>query len=373
MKLKDWHVISLIYLVSLLLTLLQSINHQIVSDQLIEYNIYLSQIESSKWQYVVDNIVNSCPIVTYIPALIQRATNINPEILFKVYICILYTFMPVFVYLVVRKFYPIRYSLLSSLIVLFNYYYIYSGAIGRVSIAWAIFAGIVWAFVKQKNIFLGILMVLLVFTHYATAVIALASFMIVSLCLNYYKSEYKNKIKLLVILLFIVIIGVVWYFFIAYESGRYIKGFLINTVSQPSSSNVTPDIVVSKALGTQINIMNIPQKLELGFTWIITLMIIAGFLISFKTKQINWEYTLLSIIMLFFIQATFFSPYIGVHYGIARIYFTAIPVLAVYYIITVDYLFKKHRLIGLILAYTILVAYGLCTSGIIHRLFGIIK
>jgi uncharacterized membrane protein len=280
--------------------------------------------------------------------------------------------MPVFVYLIACKFFDKKYSLMAPLLVIFNFYFIFASNMGRVGIAWALFAGIIWTFLKQRYIIFGILMVMLIFTHYGTAAIALFSFAIVGAAMLFYQSKAPHRFFFLGMILVIIALGFIWEFLIAKVSGQYIEGFVKSVLVPKPILNGT-DTVVPAALGLTQSSMNIPQRMEFYSSWLIVGCITLGFLITLKTREIPWEYTLLAVIMFAMIENTIISPFIAKYYGVVRVYFTAFPILAPYFIVFFKYVFGKRTWLGLATSYGLITFYGLCTSGLMHRFFGIVK
>ena len=140
-------------------------------------------IEEGGWRYIRGSIVNSCLMRTVVPAYIQRLTGINPEWLFKIYPCFLYSLMPSFIHLIARKSFNRGYAVLASMFVLSHFYFAFYPVMGRVAIAWGFWAGLIWALVSERYWLALPFGLLVIFSHYGTAYITLGVIGVLLFCL----------------------------------------------------------------------------------------------------------------------------------------------------------------------------------------------
>jgi hypothetical protein len=77
--------------------------------------------------------------------------------------------------------------------------------------------------------------------------------------------------------------------------------------------------------------------------------------------------------MLGLIAFTLFNDYVGKAYGIARVYFTGIPLLDPYFIMPFQTILKNHRKLSYIIPYGIVFVNALAVSGLLHLMFGLKK
>lgn len=166
---KNW---ILLYVLALFATAFYAVlEQQIASDAAMEYDLYLYTINHGGWHYVINNIVNSCLMMTVVPAYLQKITHIDQELLFKVYPCLFFSLLPPFVYLIARKYMSMEASLFCALLVLCQFYFLYYPANGRVGIAYGFWGVFIWALLNNKHKWLVVSGLLIVFSHYGTAYI----------------------------------------------------------------------------------------------------------------------------------------------------------------------------------------------------------
>ena len=430
-KIKDWHICLIIYFLALGITLGYALTKtEIISDKAIEYLLYLEAVKSGSWHFVTDNIVNSCLMITYIPAIIQRITHIDATLLFKIYPCFFYSLMPMFVYLTSRKYLNIWYSLISAFLILSNFYFLYNSFYtGRVGLAWAFFAGLIWAVLNQRFVWSLVLSILIIFSHYGTAYVAiiiLGTAWLVSLIIK--RKWNKEYLNFGIVLAVLIAVTLVWHGAIARESGRYTEEFVksaltleptkpeditekykqttspdqnpVVTTSNGQTSETqsvitssTPDTeksvitqrigtifeleykesVVQVAFGKTLPYMNIPQKIEFVLSWLIVLLLTGGLLAALLRNKLSDIHAIMAVTVYGLIVLTVAIPYLSVFYGISRVYFTAMAIIAPCFAMGTQEVSKLLKINGYILPAIILVVYALCVSGIMHSWFGIVK
>ncbi len=393
----NWVIFLAIYLVGLGITLYYALFKQVIlSDQMQEYKIYLSVIQTGHWQWVSDSIVNSCLTVTLLPAYMQRFTQIDAELVFKVWPCLLYPLMPAFVYLITRRYTNVRYAVLSSCLVLSSMYFLYYPAMGRVGIALAFLAGMVWGLLKRNYILSGLFAVAVVFSHYGTAAIAiiLVLFVVVYMVARRrFNVDFRIAVSTLVIL---VSLFYVWHYVIVVESGRYVDNFAL--YSADSALTAVPDIrqdvsivpdptvnsanfyllesrdpVVQVAFGKTLSIMNIPQKIEFVLSWLIVIILSLGLVYCVLRRKLTTPHAVIAVVAYSLILSAIVIPYISQAYGAVRTYFTSLVVLAPMFAIGIRDFSARFKLRGEWIGFGILLLYALCTSGVMHLMFGIVK
>lgn len=375
---KDTWIVLIIYLCALALTLWHGLTQSISSDQLQEYSIFLKEVKSGYWSLIPDNIVNSCLTVTLIPALISKGLHLPAETVFRIFPCLLQSLMPVFSYLIVRRYYDRKWALAAPSLVLASYYFSYSSTMGRVGVAWAFLTILIWAALNKRWFWVLITGALLSVSHYGTVAVGLV--MLVVLLGSSFIWEgilsQKDKIKLGVSLGILLVGAVIWNYFIADSAGRYVLGFIKNFLGVGSTTglpNLLPEPALRAALGVGLSQTTIPQRIEFISSWTIIAVIVFGFLVSLKRSSFDRNYTVLGTFMFTLVGMALISPFISTYYGAERLYFTGIPLYAGYFIQLPYTVFKKHKIVGYILTYSLLLVYGLSVSGVIHRLFEIIK
>ena len=401
LKRSDWSMFVLIYSITLFITLSYAIyTMKITSDQAVEYDLYTQMVRSGRWTFVKDNIVNSCLTVTLIPALLQRLTNIDASLLFKVFPCFFYSLMPSFVYLISRKYLDKKYSILTALFVLAHFFFMYYPAIGRVGVALGFSAGMLWGIINRRYITASAFAGLLTISHYGTAYFFLFALGI-TWCILLLRRKFNTDFKTVSIVLVVLILAIgIWHVSIAKASANYSEGFIKSaitfnsvTLDEPHPAPEIPrdkkttessrlanffklehrDPTIQAAFGKTLPYMNIPQKIEFVLSWMMVLSLCGGFLLMLYRRQFSETHTIMACIMFSFILITLIIPHISIYYGIGRVYFTSLIALAPCFTIGVQKLAEQIKIRGYVLQTALVTSYALTVSGTTHLLFGIIK
>lgn len=379
MKLKDWHLFFLIYLVSLIITLSYAIfRQQITSDQALEFQVYQSFILNG-WHYISNSLVSTSLTATALPAIIQTTTHGNTILIFKITPCFLFSLMPSFIYLITRRYFDWRYSIIAPLLVMTNFYFLWYPTNGRVGIAQAFLAGLIWAILSKRYVWAGIFSTLIIFSHYGTAYIAI---ILVGVLLAYGVITKRNWKPYFVILVCLVVFagiwyyGVSWYYRDSYASVANItKGIIntsVNSVNATSCLNLSNrDPVVRSAFS--LNPMNVPQRIEWVWSWLVVGILSGGLIISLWKHLLQVEVRILAVCSYGLILLTIAVPYLSYVYGVARVYFTGMIVLAPFFVMGIYQIKQYLKVPAYATVVTVLLPLTLSVSGVIHRLFGIVK
>jgi len=323
--------------------------------------------------------------------------------------------MPLFVYLTTRRYFVDWYSLMAPAVVIMGFYFTFHSSLGRVDIAWGFLAGLVWAAIGGRRKLLVLFALLLTVSHYGTVYLALFAFSLtlVGLLINFATTKkdlikFEIKIALLVVVVLLVSTSV-WYGIVTAGTGGLVKEVVTRALTMaavPGSQTYYPNIieqesmkeeevaerkaeyetdsnldnflklesrdaVVQSAFGMTWPYMNAVQRIELVSSWLVVIFITAGLLMSIRKGHLTHTHLYLSVAFYAFILVSIVVPYISFAYGVVRMYFTALVVLSSCFIWPVVTL--KFKRVTMPLSIIILVVYGLCTSGIMHSLFGILK
>lgn len=382
MKKIDWLIFGAIYIIALVVTL-KGIPVTPVADRLDEFNNYQAMIASGG---IIDfnaaGLVNSSLLAIWLPAKIHLLTNINSLILFNVVPCLVFPLMPAFVYLISRKHLNIYGAVISAGLILSCFYFLYSSDNGRVSIAWGILAALVWSILYDKKALVAIFAILLALSHYGTSYFFLFASSGVTICLLtslFWKAKIKRE--LLTISITTIILGVsifVWYGYFAPSTDAVVKGFVASSITSASETSQiftleNREKVIQAAFGKTFSVMNTPQRIEFVFSWLIVILMAYGLYYSVKHKVFSLTHRLLALAFYTAIVLTVIVPRFSVGYGIIRVYFTGLVVLAPCFYIGAKEAGKMIRMKKYLLPGIIVLVYALCVSGIMHSAFGISK
>ena len=283
------------------------------------------------------------------------------------------------------------------------------------ALAWAFFAGLVWAVLSRRFIWSLVFSILVIFSHYGTAYVAIiimGTTWLVSLIIKRkWSTEFRN---LGIVLAVLVLVTLAWHGAIAKESGRYAEEFIISSITlepttpqdvtlqykktatnNQTTAQETPSAdkeknelkqrigtlfelqykepVVQIAFGKTWPYMNIPQKIEFVLSWIIVVLLSFGLLMALIRNKLIDNHAIMAVTAYGLILLAITIPWLSVYYGITRIYFTAMAIIAPCFVMGTQEISKRLKINGYILPSIIIVSYALCVSGILHYWFGIIK
>lgn len=390
---KDMAIVISIYIITFAIVLQYNLLHTAVNDSFQEYETYLSNIKEG-WMYR-SNLVNSALMSTWVPAMIQRITNWDSLTIFRVFPAFFYPLMPVFTYLIARKYLAIKLSLVAVLVIILNSHILYFPDIGRNGIALGFMAGMVWALLYRKLIPSVVFASLMVFSHYGASLISVVAMGIVFITVLIWKRVLLRQ-YLIIFCVLITLIGV-WNFGIARYSGNVMFNAGFETASPSRGESMGTEILWSKfsgiidrlsdefpnletrgadvqgAFGLTFKTLSVPGKLELLFNWIVVLVITLGLFLALRYKAVDRDFKIMLVSLYGLIVLVVAVPWLSVFYGTQRVYFTASIALATCLPIGVDWIARKTKLPFLLMASLVLIPYALSTSGLIYLPFGLVK
>ncbi len=388
MKNRDIIICSVIYLATFAFILHYNLVNPLVNDRVYEYHEYLANIDVG-WQYR-NSLLNSCIIPTWFPAMIQRLTGWDAMLVFKTLPPFIYALLPVFVYLIAKRYLDKKYAVVSALVVIFSSCILFFPDMGRVGMALGFMSGMVWALLERKLVLAVVFTILVVFSHYSTTVIAVGItgvvFAVILLQNRFKLKQCYSVIKpYLITLCVLIALTGVWHFGIAKYSGDS----MFSTLLQPEEAKAIMgedwgqfhiediedrDMVAQKAFGATIANEPTPAKIEIGANWTVVAFLTLGLWLTFRNRKlVDKPLFIMSIALYGLIVATVVIPQISQYYGTTRMFFTTLMVLAIYFSIGIKWTANKFRLSPLILLIVVLGLYALSTSGLIYLPFGLAK
>lgn len=368
-KTKDKLIFLSIYLAVLVFMIWYNMAHTPVNDGILEYQVYQMNIAEG-WQYREGNIVNSCLVTTWAPAIIHDITGWDEYTLFRVFPCFFYPLMPAFVYLIARRYLDYRKSLIAALIVIAGSPILFFPDMGRVGVAWGFLAGMIWALLERRWWWSIIFATLIVFAHYGNAVIAIgvvgvlfAGQLIIK---RQFITQYAGVLGILLLLTGL------WHFWMAGASGLVMgKSFMLTASSDLEWLSLeSREPVLQEAFGLNYNSMNAPQRIELFMNWLIVISIAVGFILMLKRKIGDFNTRLLAFVLFTLILVTAIVPWMSTYYGAQRIYFTALIIISPCVYLAVEYTASKFRIPTYALVAVLIIPYILSVSGLLYLPFG---
>jgi len=377
-----------IYVATLGILIYYNLTHPPVNDGVKEYETYLLNIQNG-WEFR-RTLVNSCLITTWLPAMIQRYTGIDQMMLFRVFPTIFYALMPVFTYLIARRYLAIRYATIACLVVIANSHILFFPDIGRVGVGIAFSAGMIWALLGRRMIWAIVFALLVVFAHYGTALIAMGLVMVSMLG---YLVWRKKLLKQYLVVLCILLLPIgVWHFWISGYSGWVMLTYGVQTDMPAMTGDLigpetgwgaetfldinTREYAVLRALG--LVGMTIPEAIEVAANWLVVGAITLGLWLLIRGKQVEDMFKIMGATLWLLIVFTVAVPWLSQFYGGMRVYFTTLPILAIGLPIGLKWIAGKVRVDKvkvkpLVLCGIVLVLLAISTSGLLYRPFGEVK
>jgi len=380
---RDTKIAILIYLATLGILLCYNLTHPPVNDGVKEYEAYLLNIKDN-WIFR-RTLVNSCLVTTWLPAMLQKQTGVDQMVLFRIFPTIFYALMPVFTYLIARRYLAIRYALIACLVVILNSHILFFPDMGRVGVGIAFFAGMIWALLEKRLVWAMVFALLVTFSHYGTALIAMG--LTFACVLGYLVWQRKLLRKYLVVFCLLLVSIGVWHFWISSYSGWVMLTYGIQTDMPMMTGDAvgpeigwdkeafldlsTREIAVQRALG--LIGTTIPEMIEIVANWLMVGTITLGLFLLLRKWQIDDQFKIMGASLWLLIIFTVAVPWLSQFYGGMRVYFTALPVLAIAFPVGMKWVAEKVRIQPILLCGLVLVLLAVSTSGIVYRPFGQVK
>ena len=380
-------IFGVIYLLTLSFMLHYNLTHPVVNDGVYEYKIYLLNIKEG-WLYRY-SLVNSSLVSVWFPAMLQRITDTDPMIMYRVFPPFFYALTPALVYLISRRYFGTRDSVVASLVTVFSSYILFFPDIGRVGVALGLLAGLIWALLGKKLLTSIAFSFLLVFAHYATPIIAIGLALVI-LAGRLLWDRHDIKVTVAALCTLLLFTGG-WHFGISHYSGDS----MIQTLLHPSEAKLVPegytplvpvdipqgnffelearDYVTQEAFGRHFSTNSAPLKIEIVINWIVVGFITLGLYLTLRKRYIDRIFKVALASLYGLTVASVIIPSISVFYGTQRVYFTALLMLATCFPVSVNWLSKKTHISPTWLTFLVLAVYGATTSGLTYRLFGLVK
>ncbi len=131
--------------------------------------------------------------------------------------------------------------------------------------------------------------------------------------------------------------------------------------------------VVQSAFGLTLHSMNTPQKIEWVTSWLVVILMSIGLLSVFRGKLFSSLYQWLALTFYGAIILTLVFPHMSLGYGVVRVYFTGLLILAPCVPVGGNKISEFIKVPKHLLASLVVLVYGLAVSGVLHSWFGIVK
>ena len=389
----------MIVVLSLAIILHYALTFDLSSDASREYAVMLAMMDSGTFAIKHnETTLISCLFTTYIPGLIATQFNISTEIIYRLFPCLFIMWTPLLVYLIVRRYVSPGVAFVVALFFMGQNYYLWSASLARIGIAVMFFALAIYCLTgnELKSWRLGGMLIVcaagIVFAHYGTTFVTIA---LIGLWLLIkvigYTINKANKATVhprwenicFLFLIPILALSLVWHGIVFDRpmsdgmtfAERAVKEIVMPAESVGGGTSQNPlfamgsrESVIQVAFGATLSRMNIPQRIEFVFSWLMILMITFGVGYSLWKRE---QLSTLALAGFLLLVWTVLSPYTGLAYGIARVYFQCSVILLSCLGIGLEYLGSRSKVPAALIGFCVAVPYILCTSGIMHSLFGL--
>lgn len=328
---KDFIASVIIYAAALFVIVPKALNNVISSDLALEYEIYLKELQTGHWSYVPDSIVNSSLFTTLLPAYVQNIFNFpDNTFIFKLWPCLFMAGIPVLTYLIARLYMPKLFSIMAVLFVMTHYYFVLDPLLGRTEAGWFFFSLLAYGLLSSRVKLAIVAAVCLPFAHYGAWMFGL---WVLAFLLGYTIIKHKKyELPTMISLNILAVIGFVWLFLIAKTPGHYMLGFLTR-YDAPE-----PELVTAAMQGQLLAVSNNWIRFLWLLSWISFGVVIIGAITQYELYPILF---VISVSLIITTLIAFLLPNINYFYGLARVYFTGLPVLAVAFVTGIRWISKK--------------------------------
>lgn len=409
-RIKDYGVPLLIYLIGLGVVLRYAlVDYALVSDPYREFLVYKLVVETGKWQAIPnDPLLSSCLWTSYIPGMFQRFFNTDIVMTYKLFPCFIFPTLPTIVYYLARKMVSPFYAFLASVFLIVQIYFLWAPEFSRIIVALSFFS-LALLVVFNENLRFGkkaiplvIIAVCLVTSHYGATYVTMFLLIITCIALvvlrQIRKTNYPYLKTLFVFVGVLAVATLVWHGLFnpgPLRTGGYVVRETVEgeiylaripeekstpeEASTPAKGGDTygywslevREGVIQVAFGKTLPDMNIPQKIEFAFSWLSILLMSWGLALTVRKWGLRNEWVVLMGVCYLTIVFSVVVPTIGIRYGIARVYFHMMVLLSVCFVVGCMDVADRLKIPRELLTMVVLVVLGLCTSGLMHNIFGL--
>ena len=354
-------------------------------------------LQSGGWQFQSNSTIISCLMSTLVPAYIVRIFNLDPLTTFNIFPCLFLPLMPAFTYLIARTRLSVGHSICASALILLCSMFFYR--LDRVGIALGFLAVAVWCVItgREKRGFLFAMFI--PFSHYGTtfySVVLLGLPLIAMFVYRLIKGTHSSKIFFPIAALVVVTITIfMWYGVITKAPASAANSFINGAIrSAMTASNIpeygqgidelisprslenedrhnfyslsSREMLIQEAFGRGSNTWGVQKKAAFVVNWLIMIVVSIGVFRVLRNRQFTPLSRVFTFIAYGLLALTVIIPYLSVHYGVGRVYFTGLILLAPAYSNGMDFVGRKLRVNGVALSVTVLVAYSWLTHGLLN-------
>jgi uncharacterized membrane protein len=400
---KIYPIIILLIGISMQLIFMVLFPHISGGDVHIEYYYFKTTLNTLQWDInlMPNSAYDACLSISILPAIYQLFVKIpNQEYFFKGLYVFLFSFAPLIIYNISKRYINEIYSFLASFLFMNQYFFMKTAASPRTNIAVFFVAMLVLVLFDdkipalQKKLLAIIFLISVVVSHYSTSyiflIMILFSWIIAKIFISTNKLKFNRNISMVFLILFFTL-TFLWYGQVTDNAFTHGIDFLGNTINGLNNFfvNEMREEAISKLAGIGLENPFI-SGFNLFLTWSIFILMGMGVLISFVNykenlklinnkkinsflkKRIDVEFGTLSLISILVLTMTIVIPFVSKGYDFQRIYMLTTIFLSFYFVFGTLNLMKllKLRFKPHIIILLILVPYSLFTTGVLYEITG---
>lgn len=376
-------VIFIISLSVILMIALRS-EHLIGVDAHTEYYVFQTTSANQYWSISKYPLVEACIAVSLLPTIYQIFININSEILFNVFYSILFSLVPLVVFVISKRYIGEFYGFFASILFISQTRFIIYAIEGvRTHVAILFIALAMMAHfnnrinpMKKKFLFI-VFAISCVLSHYSTTYIFFLILVGTFIGIRLLPKRCTHKEEEISLAFIIMLLATIFFWYSQVTGASFIAGvgFIEQTIINLNKffvQEMRGDAVV--LLGQDIFQKGIPHRIEFVLTWLILALIGIGMLNFNESKllknKIDAEYSMIALGFSVLLAAMVALPYVAIGYSMDRLYGVAICILAMFFIIGAITLSRYTKVPAHLIVLLVLIPYFLSVSGVTYQIFG---
>lgn len=393
----------LIYFIGLSLVLPFALRSNYIMGDDVHYSFYLFKniFIRLHWSILEDTPLSACLSITLLPTIYKSLLNINNQYIFKLLYPLLFSFAPLIIYELTRKYVKANYAFLASFFFMSQQAFLWTLYQARTDTAIFFFAlSILVIFdgrmgsAKRKMLFL-IFMFSVIVSHYSTTYIyffTLVTVVIFSYLLSIkLRSQQKSLNKNISVSTSILFFTALFFWFSQVTKSGFGHGvrFVSKTIGELNQMFMmeSRSEMVGTVFGQGIIERGAPYVIEFIFTWVVLVTIAIGIFyliikfrtVTLKSKEKVWFFlenrmdtecfalimSCAGLLLVFVVL-----PFVSEGYGMIRTYCQSSIVLSVVFIIGAMVISERIKLRPVLLILIIILPYFLCVTGVTYQFFG---
>ncbi|MFC1920719.1 DUF2206 domain-containing protein [Chloroflexota bacterium] len=414
---------------SLLLMLPMRSNHIVFgADTGREYYFFLATLQNMHWKVWEDSIVNTCLSITILPSIYQLFTDLHPDIVFKFFVCFLFSFTPLVVYLFAERYVSPFLAFLAAFFYITQPVFLYTAAEVRINVCvFFIAMQLLTIFHKDidllsSKILFFVFLTATIFSYYAGSYISLILIVLAWIVALFFRNILKtkpgdsaaattddnkesvsqpplhsgsNRITTSIIILYTVSVFL-WHGLVMVVSFRYGVRlvfralFRFDQLLDWGAKNPT----ASELLGQTVTQTVIPHQIEFFVYWITFILIGIGVIIpilryrsmvnidgkrhsipNILKSLLDHEFLAAAVACSILTVAIVVLPYLSIAYEYQRLYIVVTILLSAYFIfggiIVSKYISRYIKLSPILILLVVLIPYFMSITGLLDQSFGI--